>query len=93
MSSVDVPAWCMRLHAYRKHGRVCASLDTCLLGTLPGVVSFRSTVDVSARDIAPHHSKAAILYRIPIETLNRVSGLVYAAAYLHNVRKHRPTPK
>ena len=47
----------VRLHACREDGRVRASLDASLLSALLGVISFRSTVDVSPRDIAPHHER------------------------------------
>ena len=49
--------WLVRLKACREDGRVRASLDAGLLSALLCVVSFRSTVDVSPRNFAPHHER------------------------------------
>lgn len=49
--------WLLRLNACGEDGRVCASLEACMLSALLGVVSFRCTVGVGARNIAPDHEQ------------------------------------
>lgn len=53
-----VAIWLVQLHACGEERRVRALLDAGLLSALLSIISFRSTVDVGARNVAPHHERS-----------------------------------